>query len=76
MGVRAENDSMGEMQVPDDALYGAQTARAVENFPVSGRGIGRDMIRALGQIKRTFAGIERPLTIISLKPIKNLNWFH
>ena len=41
MGMRLEKDSMGEMQVPDDALYGAQTARAIENFQVSGAGIGR-----------------------------------
>ncbi len=45
--MRTEKDSMGEMPVPDDALYGAQTARAMENFPISGRGLGREMIRAL-----------------------------
>ena len=48
---RVEKDSMGEMQVPTDALYGAQTARAVENFPVSGLRLPRPFIRALGLIK-------------------------
>lgn len=44
-------DSMGEMKVPAHALYGASTQRAVENFPVSGRGFAPDMIRVLGLIK-------------------------
>ena len=48
---RVEKDSMGEMQVPADALYGAQTARAVENFPISGLRMPRPFIRALGMIK-------------------------
>ncbi len=48
---RIEKDSMGTMEVPDDALYGASTQRAVLNFPVSGRGFGREFIRALGMIK-------------------------
>ncbi len=52
---RTERDSMGEMQVPADAMYGAQTARAIENFPVSGLRFPRAFIRALGQIKRAAA---------------------
>ena len=48
---RTERDSMGEMRVPEDALYGAQTARAVENFPISGRPIPRELLRALARIK-------------------------
>ncbi len=48
---RVEKDSMGEMRVPADALYAAQTQRAVENFPISGRTFGRPMIRALGIVK-------------------------
>jgi fumarate hydratase class II len=48
---RIERDSMGEMQVPADAYYGAQTARAVENFPISKLRFGRRFIRALGFIK-------------------------
>ena len=49
---RTERDSMGEMAVPDDAYYGAQTARAVENFPISGLRFPREFIRALGLIKK------------------------
>ncbi len=48
---RTERDSLGEVQVPADALYGAQTQRAVDNFPISGRGFGRPFIEALGIIK-------------------------
>src|SRR5260221_5927984 len=48
---RIEKDSMGAMEVPADALYGASTQRAVLNFPVSGRGFGREFIPALGMIK-------------------------
>ena len=49
---RIETDSMGEMRVPSDAYYGAQTARAVENFPISGLGFLRCFIWALGLIKK------------------------
>jgi fumarate hydratase class II len=48
---RTEHDSMGEVQVPVAALWGAQTQRAVENFPISGRAIDRRLIRALALIK-------------------------
>ena len=48
---RTEKDSMGTMEVPANALYGASTQRAVLNFPVSGHGFGREFIRALGLIK-------------------------
>lgn len=51
-GFRTEQDSLGEMQVPADALYGAQTQRAVENFPISGQRFGRRFIEALGLIKK------------------------
>ena len=51
---RTESDSMGPMQVPVDAYYGAQTARAVENFPISGLRFAREFIRALGLIKKTY----------------------
>lgn len=50
-GYRIERDSMGEMQVPEDALYAAQTQRAVLNFPISGITIPRGFIRALGLVK-------------------------
>src|SRR3984957_15661434 len=49
---RTEADSMGEMQVPAGAYYGAQTARAVENFPISSLRFSRQLIRALGLIKK------------------------
>jgi len=49
---RIEQDSLGEMQVPAAALYGAQTARAVDNFPISGIRLPQPMIRALGLIKK------------------------
>jgi len=53
--VRIENDSLGEVCVPADALYGAQTQRAVENFPISGQRVGRGFIQALGLIKKAAA---------------------
>ncbi len=51
MYTRVEKDSMGAMQVPADALYGASTQRAVLNFPISGYRFGRPLIRALGLVK-------------------------
>jgi fumarate hydratase, class II len=50
-GVRIERDSMGELEVPADALWGAQTQRAVNNFPISGTPMPRAFVRALGLIK-------------------------
>ncbi len=52
---RVEKDSLGEVRVPTEAMWGAQTQRAVENFPISGQGIPKGMIRALGRIKRAYA---------------------
>jgi fumarate hydratase class II len=52
---RREQDSMGELQVPADALYGAQTQRAVDNFPISGLTLPRPFIRALALIKAAAA---------------------
>jgi fumarate hydratase, class II len=54
-GTRIEHDSMGSMAVPETALYGAQTARAVENFPISTLRLQRPFIRALGIIKASAA---------------------
>ena len=59
MEYRSERDSMGEVLVPAHALYGASTQRAVENFPVSGRGFERQFIWALGLIKRSVAEAAR-----------------
>lgn len=55
MSFRTEKDSLGEMSVPADALYGAQTQRAVENFPISGTRFPRRFIKALGIVKRSCA---------------------
>jgi fumarate hydratase class II len=52
---RIEHDSMGELKVPADALYGAQTQRAIDNFPISGLALPREFIRALGLIKAAAA---------------------
>ncbi|MFH5822135.1 class II fumarate hydratase [Georgenia sp. AZ-5] len=52
---RIEHDTMGEVRVPKEALYSAQTQRAVENFPISGRGLSSHHIAALGQVKRAAA---------------------
>src|ERR1700757_1180948 len=54
---RIEHDSMGAMAVPAEALYGAQTARAVENFPISALRPQRAFIRALGLIKAAAARV-------------------
>jgi fumarate hydratase class II len=53
---RVERDSMGELRVPADALWGAQTQRAVQNFPLSGLRLPRGFIRALGLVKWAAAG--------------------
>ncbi|MBI3071756.1 MAG: class II fumarate hydratase [Deltaproteobacteria bacterium] len=55
--VRIETDSLGEVKVSADALYGAQTERARQNFPVSGLRIPRRMIRALGLVKKACAEV-------------------
>lgn len=55
MSQRIEKDSLGEVPVPTEAYYGAQTQRAVDNFPISGIRFNRDFIRALGLIKRSAA---------------------
>ena len=54
-GYRTEIDSLGEVRVPTDALYGAQTQRASENFPISGQRFGRGFIQALGLLKKAAA---------------------
>jgi len=60
-GYRTERDSMGELKVPEDALWGAQTQRAVNNFPISGLTMPRAFIRALGLIKWAAAGANNEL---------------
>ena len=58
---RIEHDSMGELQVPAEALYGAQTQRAIDNFPISGLHLPREFIRALGLIKAAAADVNLAL---------------
>jgi fumarate hydratase, class II len=61
---RTVKDSMGEMEVPVDALYGASTMRAVRNFPISGTPFPRRFIRALGLIKKAAAEVNGELDLI------------
>jgi fumarate hydratase class II len=63
--MRTERDSMGEMSVPDEALYGASTQRAVLNFPVSGHAMPAGFIRGLGLVKWACAGANRQLSRLS-----------
>lgn len=64
---RIEKDSMGEMEVPADALYGASTARAVRNFPISGEGLTRRFILALGTLKKAAAQTNHELGFLEAK---------
>ena len=64
MEFRTEKDSLGEMQVPADALWGPQTQRAVENFPISGRPLPAAFIHTLGLIKAAAARVNRDLGLI------------
>ncbi|KIR62762.1 aspartate ammonia-lyase [Micromonospora haikouensis] len=63
-GYRIERDSMGEVEVPAEALWRAQTQRAVQNFPISGRGIEPAQIKALAQIKGAAAQVNGELGVI------------
>jgi fumarate hydratase class II len=64
---RVEKDSMGELEVPEKALWGAQTQRAVENFPISGLRMPRAFIRALGLVKWAAAGANSELGLLNTK---------
>ncbi len=61
---RIERDTMGEVRVPADALYRAQTQRAVENFPISGTPIERELIGALAAIKGAAAAVNAELGVV------------
>jgi fumarate hydratase, class II len=63
-GYRTEHDSMGEVQVPADALWGAQTQRAVQNFPVSGERLPAELITALAQIKGAAAVVNGEIGVL------------
>src|SRR5215217_4875461 len=61
---RIEHDSMGEVRVPADAKWRAQTQRAVENFPVSGQRLERSHIEALARIKAAAAKVNARLGVV------------
>jgi len=61
---RIEHDSLGELQVPADALYGAQTQRAIDNFPISGQPMPAAFIRALGLVKAACATANHKLGLL------------
>jgi fumarate hydratase class II len=67
MEYRIERDTMGEVKVPINALYRAQTQRAVENFPISGQGLEREHIIALAQIKKAAAQANQSLGILDAR---------
>lgn len=64
---RMEKDSMGELKVPATALWGAQTQRAVQNFPISGLHMPSEFIRALGLIKQAAARANRELGLLDVE---------
>ena len=66
-GARIERDTMGELAVPLSAYYGVQTARAIENFPISSLRFPRAMIRAMGLIKRAAASVNHSLNLLDKK---------
>lgn len=63
-GTRIERDSLGEVSVPKSALYGAQTQRAVDNFPISGQPLPSEFIQAVARIKRAAARANLSLTLL------------
>ena len=67
MRYRQESDSMGVVQVPENAHYGAQTQRAVENFPISGESMPLDLVRALARIKRSAARVNAELGVFDAR---------
>lgn len=67
---RIERDSLGPLKIPGNVYYGVQTARAVENFPISGLRFPRPFIRALGLIKWAAAQVNESLGILGRKPAR------
>src|SRR5262249_54125668 len=70
MSTRTEKDTMGEMQVPGDAYWGAQSERARRNFPVSFQGIPAMVIKALGVLKGAAAAVNEELGALDPKIAK------
>src|SRR5512139_4220228 len=67
---RSERDSMGELKVPANALWGAQTQRAVNNFPISGLAMPPAFLRALGLVKWAAADANKSLGLLPAKIAK------
>ena len=67
---RVERDFLGELRVPKDALWGAQTQRAIENFPISGLRFGRRFLYALGLVKKACADANRELGLLDPRVAK------
>lgn len=65
MGFRMEKDSMGELQVPEERLWGAQTQRSLGNFKIGGDRFPREMIRALGILKKSAARVNGDLGLLA-----------
>jgi hypothetical protein len=64
---RLEKDSMGEVKVPQHAYYGAQTQRAIDNFPISQRRFPREFIRAIGLIKKAATEVNQELGLLEAR---------
>ncbi|MBN2717652.1 MAG: aspartate ammonia-lyase [Deltaproteobacteria bacterium] len=67
MSYRIEKDSLGEKQIPADALYGIHTARAMENFPLGGLSVHPALIHAFGAVKRAAATVNRSIGKLNLE---------
>lgn len=72
LNTHTESDSMGEVEIPDNALYGAQTQRAMTNFPISGLTMPRAFIRALGLIKNAAAYVNADLDLLKPEMAKEI----
>lgn len=70
MGFRTEKDSMGEIQVPEERLWGAQTQRSLQNFKIGGDRFPREMIRALGILKKSAARANEQLGLLAADKAK------
>jgi fumarate hydratase, class II len=68
VATRIERDTMGELAVPANAYYGVQTARAIENFPISSLRMPRAVIRAMGLVKRAAASVNHSLGLLAQQP--------
>ncbi|MDR0365508.1 MAG: class II fumarate hydratase [Bifidobacteriaceae bacterium] len=71
---RTEHDTMGEVRVPAEAHYGAQTQRAVENFPISGRGLEPAQIHALARVKKAAAKANAELGVLDQAKAEAIIW--